>query len=556
MSTLDMDMMNRKRIGEEIDGNDNFKRMKMSGPSKVLHFRSLPPATTESDLAAVCAPYGTVVKVLVLQAKSQGFVQLDSIESAQFAVTRLAAAPPKIKGKQVFVQFSNRDEINAPGAGNAGAGGAGVGEGGQQQPNHILLVSVKNTKVLVTIEHLHQIFKPFGDVLKIVTFNKAGTFKALVQMSNVESAINARAFLDGKDMFMGCCHLSIGFSNLTDLKVVENNSKSRDFTIPENPFNLINKVPNLLNALVGGNQFTAPQFGNQFGGNMGSMGGNVGGSSAPAPPLEYKSEVGCVVLASNLDPERFTPDMLFMLFGCYGDVVRVKILYNKRDNALIQFANAQQASLALMNLNRTHVFGKELRISISKFPEIALPRNEDQLSMNLTKDFTDSPVHRFRHRGVRATKNIFPPSQVLHASNIYDSASEDDLRKLFAEFSSQSPVIQFFKKDRKMAYVKLGSVDEAVVALMKLHNTKVGGQFLRLSFTGKNEEALKNTDSSAAGGMDFQQQPGQLVQQQLAMQQQQLAEIQQHQLAEQQLAEIQQQQQIAMQMQMGQPFGV
>jgi hypothetical protein len=31
--------------------------------------------------------------------------------------------------------------------------------------------------------------------------------------------------------------------------------------------------------------------------------------------------------------------------GVYGDVQRVKILFNKKDNALIQYAEAQQAQL-------------------------------------------------------------------------------------------------------------------------------------------------------------------------------------------------------------------
>ena len=34
---------------------------------------------------------------------------------------------------------------------------------------------------------------------------------------------------------------------------------------------------------------------------------------------------------------------LFLLAGVYGDVIRVKILYNKRDSALVQFKEAQQA---------------------------------------------------------------------------------------------------------------------------------------------------------------------------------------------------------------------
>lgn len=35
--------------------------------------------------------------------------------------------------------------------------------------------------------------------------------------------------------------------------------------------------------------------------------------------------------------------ILFIYEGVYGDVIRVKILYNKRDSALIQFKELQHA---------------------------------------------------------------------------------------------------------------------------------------------------------------------------------------------------------------------
>jgi hypothetical protein len=37
------------------------------------------------------------------------------------------------------------------------------------------------------------------------------------------------------------------------------------------------------------------------------------------------------------------PDDLFILFGVYGDVIRVKILYNRKDTALVQYQTAEQA---------------------------------------------------------------------------------------------------------------------------------------------------------------------------------------------------------------------
>ena len=54
---------------------------------------------------------------------------------------------------------------------------------------------------------------------------------------------------------------------------------------------------------------------------------------------------GSVLLVSNLNEELTECDHLFILFGVYGDVQRVKILFNKKDTALIQMAEPQQALL-------------------------------------------------------------------------------------------------------------------------------------------------------------------------------------------------------------------
>ena len=137
--------------------------------------------------------------------------------------------------KPIIVQFSNRQEIHTP-ATMAAAGGAAGGAAGaaaaamdngavhssldtQQTANSILIVTVLNTRVAVTLDHIHQIFKPCGEVLKIITFHKNGVFKALVQLASVDAAVNARVTLEGKDIFQGCCHLRIGFSSLHELHV-------------------------------------------------------------------------------------------------------------------------------------------------------------------------------------------------------------------------------------------------------------------------------------------------------------------------------------------------
>jgi polypyrimidine tract-binding protein 2 len=223
-------------------------------PSKVLHLRGLPPYTSESDVVSFFSslPGISLTRILLLPNSNQAFLQLQSVEQAVQLVHMQAAQGGHlmIKGnKAVIVQFSNRQEIHTPATmaaaggvagGAAGAAAAamqggvigGVAPDSQQAANSILIVTVLNTRVPVTLDHIHQIFKPCGEVLKIITFHKNGVFKALVQLASVEAAVHARLMLEGKDIFQGCCHLRIGFSSLHELHVKTPGSNARDFTSP------------------------------------------------------------------------------------------------------------------------------------------------------------------------------------------------------------------------------------------------------------------------------------------------------------------------------------
>lgn len=47
-----------------------------------------------------------------------------------------------------------------------------------------------------------------------------------------------------------------------------------------------------------------------------------------------------------------------------------------------------------------------------------------QTALQLTKDYTDSPLHRFRNgRQNKNLRHICPPSPVIHVSNLHASAS-------------------------------------------------------------------------------------------------------------------------------------
>ncbi|XP_014115422.1 PREDICTED: polypyrimidine tract-binding protein 1 isoform X1 [Pseudopodoces humilis] len=400
-------------------------------------------------------------------------------------------------------------------AATAAAVDAGMAMAGQSP---VLRIIVENLFYPVTLDVLHQIFSKFGTVLKIITFTKNHQFQALLQYADPMSSQHAKLSLDGQNIYNACCTLRIDFSKLTSLNVKYNNDKSRDYTRPDLPSG--DNQPTL-------DQTMAAAFGERSG--SGSRTKPTGAPGIISPPyagagfpptfaipqatgLTVPSVPGAlaplaipaaaaaaaagriaipglsgtghsVLLVSNLIPERVTPQCLFILFGVYGDVQRVKILFNKKDNALVQMADGNQAQLAMSHLNGQKLHGKPIRITLSKHQTVQLPR-ENQEDHGLTKDFGTSPLHRFKKPGSKNFQNIFPPSATLHLSNIPPSVTEEDLKLLFSSNGGMVKGFKFFQKDRKMALIQMGSVEEAIQSLIDLHNHDLGeNHHLRVSFS-------------------------------------------------------------------------
>ena len=189
-----------------------------------------------------------------------------------------------------------------------------------------------------------------------------------------------------------------------------------------------------------------------------------------------------VILVSNLNEELVTPEALFTLFGVYGDVLRVKILFNKKDSALINFSNGQQAATAQSMLDRCKLWNKQIRVFPSKHVTVQMPKDGTPDS-GLTKDFTTSPLHRFKKPGSKNFNNIFPPSPTLHLSNIPASVSEQEIRDLFSTYGTVK-AFKFFQKDRKMALIQMDTAEEACTALIATHNYQLAeNMHLRCTFS-------------------------------------------------------------------------
>uniref|UniRef100_A0A803Y0M2 Polypyrimidine tract binding protein 3 n=1 Tax=Meleagris gallopavo TaxID=9103 RepID=A0A803Y0M2_MELGA len=492
--------------GDENDST-KFKGVRLPCmPSRVLHLRQIPDDATEADVISLGLPFGKVTNVLILRGRSQAFLEMASEECAISMVNYCSSAIPYIRSQPVYIQYSNHRELktdNLPSQANAQAalqamntvqyGNVAVTSAfvpeGAVPPSHssVLRVIIENVFYPVTLEVLNQIFSRFGFVLKIVTFTRNNQFQALIQYAEPANAYYAKMALDGRNIYNACCTLRIDFSKLTSLKVKYNNEKSRDFTRFDLPASDVQLPldPAIIAAFGSEGIIFQPQVG---------TGGFVPFAYIPQGPVTTSvasvqmSNPGVpgnsVLLVSNLNPEAITPHGLFILFGAFGDVLRVKIMFKNKENALVQMADATQAQIAISNLNGQKIYGKFIRTTFSKHHNIQLPR-EGQDDNGLTKDYSNSPLHRFKKPGSRNFQNIFPPSATLHLSNIPSSVSFDDLKSLFARTGSTVKAFRFFQRDCKMALIQLGSVEEAVHALIELHDYDLGeNHHLRVSFSG------------------------------------------------------------------------
>nr|XP_015218177.1 PREDICTED: polypyrimidine tract-binding protein 3 isoform X2 [Lepisosteus oculatus] len=509
------------------NGNDSKKfkgDRSPCAPSRVLHIRKIPLEVTEAEVISLGVPFGKVTNLLMLKGKNQAFIEMASEDAAITMVNYYTTATPHLRNQPVFIQYSNHRElktdnlpnqaraqaalqtVNAVHSGNMTLSSSASASDGTLMPGQspVLRIIVENLFYPVSLEVLHQIFSKFGTVLKIITFTKNNQFQALLQYADPMNAHHAKLTLDGQNIYNACCTLRVEFSKLTSLNVKYNNDKSRDFTRVDLPSGdgqptldpsmaAAFGAPGIISSPYAGAAGFAPAIGfpQAAGLSMQTVPGALGPLTIPASAMAGRmaipgmtpATVHSVLLVSNLNPDSISPHGLFILFGVYGDVHRVKILFNKKENALIQMADATQAQLAMSHLNGQRLHGKVIRVTISKHQTVQLPR-EGQEDQGLTKDFSNSPLHRFKKPGSKNFQNIFPPSPTLHLSNIPPSITDDNLKDLFAGTGYTVKAFKFFQKDRKMALIQLGSVEEAIQALIDLHNHDLGeNHHLRVSFS-------------------------------------------------------------------------
>ncbi|XP_010246265.1 PREDICTED: polypyrimidine tract-binding protein homolog 3-like [Nelumbo nucifera] len=442
----------------------------MTEPSKVIHIRNVGHEISENDLLQLVQPFGVVTKLVMLRAKNQALLQMHDVASAVNALQYYTNIQPSVRGRNVYIQFSSHQELTTM---DQNAQGRKTDQ--DTQPNRILLVTIHHMLYPITVEVLHQVFSPHGFVEKIVTFQKSAGFQALVQYQSRQNAVSARSALQGRNIYDGCCQLDIQFSNLSELQVNYNNERSRDFTNPSLPSEQKGRssqpgygdAGGMYALQPGGRTVAFPQMGNAA-----AIAAAFGGG---LPPGISGTNDRCTVLVSNLNPDKIDEDKLFNLFSIYGNIVRIKLLRNKPDHALVQMGDGFQAELAVHFLKGAMLFGKRLEVNFSKHLNItAAPDTHEYLNSNL---------NRFNRNAAKNYRYCCSPTKMIHLSTLPQDITEEEIITHLEEHGTIVNTKLFEVNGKKQALVLFETEEQATEALVCKHASTIDRSVIRISFS-------------------------------------------------------------------------
>ncbi|KAL4369407.1 hypothetical protein GQ457_05G017680 [Hibiscus cannabinus] len=326
--------------------------------------------------------------------RNQAFVEFADLNQAISMVSYYASSsePAQIRGKTVYIQYSNRHEI----VNNKSPG---------DTPGNVLLVTIEGVEPNeVTIETIHLVFSAFGFVHKIATFEKAAGFQALIQFTDAETASSARNALDGRSIpryllpeHVTSCYLRISYSAHTDLNIKFQSHRSRDYTNPYLPVNPT-AMEGLMQPVVG--------------------------------PDGKKQEPQSNVLLASIENMQYavTIDVLHTVFSAFGTVQKIAIFEkNGGTQALIQYPDVTTAAVAKESLEGHCIYDGgycKLHLSYSRHTDLNVKAYSDK-----SRDYTISdPSFATQIPGMPAAPNVWQNLQGVSAHHGTDYSASSAIQ--------------------------------------------------------------------------------------------------------------------------------
>ncbi|XP_013178542.1 PREDICTED: heterogeneous nuclear ribonucleoprotein L isoform X4 [Papilio xuthus] len=393
------------------------------------------------------------------------------------------------------------------------------------RPNHILLYTIINPAYPITVDVIHTISTPHGQVQRIVVFKKNGV-QAMVEFESIESATRAKEALHGCDIYSGCCTLKIEFAKPERLNVFKNDQDSWDYTCNFRKMGEMYENENYAHDMEFGSGGPPPpgvmkdrhgpppphhpRDGRGYGPE-----GYGGEGFVPPPPMHHPPmppqnqlqggppQQGAVMMVYGLDPQTANADRLFNLCCLYGNVVRIKFLKTKEGTAMVQMGDGVSVERCVQNLNNVTVGEYTLTLAFSKqayLSEVMNPYPLPDKSPSF-KDYVGNKNNRFLTPASIHKNRIQPPSKVLHFFNTPPDVSEEQLLQVFADYDVAPPhtISKFpLKSERSSSgLMEFTTISQSVMAIMACNHATIqhpGAKFpfvMKLCFSSSRQISQK-----------------------------------------------------------------
>ena len=371
-----------------------------SSGGSVLLMRNLPRGSSEHDVATLVLPFtdGVRPKVFLQAPAGHAFIEFpNGPEGVQSALRHFAQSPLKMHGSEVQVLLSRRSSVRVA---------------QEESGFRVLLCTVSRVEVPVELHVVHMLFSQFGCVEKVVIFMRnPSVVQVFVQFTAPEQARQAMIHLHNENMYDGCNTMQIQRSHNDDLQVNMSDRQWDYMAHPQGPGRatsvpMVESVSSVIQAMLSSGSAVPPRLRDV----------DLEALNANGTP---------VVMVHGLKPG-LNARAIFNLFSLYGVVLRVKVLRDRPDKALVQYNDPGFAAVAVLHLHEVAVLHERpLQVCFSRNFEVAVTSMEANTS---TYDLNDQ---RFLpHETARFIKSASQPTDALFLSNIADSMSKQALAQL------------------------------------------------------------------------------------------------------------------------------
>lgn len=194
------------------------------------------------------------------------------------------------------------------------------------------------------------------------------------------------------------------------------------------------------------------------------------------PKLEENN--ACIKIA-NIDMKHVSCQMLFNLFGCFGNVTQLSIQESVK-SAILEYDSEKSVNIAIKYTDCIKFCGKTLSVAPYNGPNMF---NEPKAKNGIKPTVYTNHESKFRFTGESGTQ-VVPPSRTLRFANLPRSATLADVKALVSKIHVPLSVNVEKTKDKQYGsfLIEFNFLYEGFKVLSMLHDTAYEDNKLFVSF--------------------------------------------------------------------------